>query len=377
MKVVIATIAEDVHARAVRRGLERLGHEVVLLYTSAYPAHLRQTITLGPDGDSSWHMRLEPGEETAEEAQRDDDEARALKEYAHEAGAAELGDADVVWARRIRMPQPPAVVDQRDRAFVARELRFFHNALWHAAAPGAFWVNPFAAARRADSKILQLQVARAAGLTIPETIVTNDPAQIRAFLRRNRDAGVVYKPFAVNSWEEDGGMLATLASPVSEEDLPDDELLRATPNILQRRVPKAYEVRLTIMGAQAFAIRIDSQRHPDGSVDWRNIFPEELPLARVTLPPAVVEACRRVMRMLGIVFGCFDLIVTPEGDTVFLEVNEMGQWLWIEFRLPEVPLLDAFCRFLLSRDPEFVYRPEGSLIPLADIAAGRKAVVEV
>ncbi|RME33023.1 MAG: hypothetical protein D6794_12045, partial [Deltaproteobacteria bacterium] len=70
-------------------------------------------------------------------------------------------------------------------------------------------------------------------------------------------------------------------------------------------------------------------------------------------------------------------IVTPGGEVVFLEVNEMGQWLWIEFRLPDVPLLDAFCRFLLSRDPEFVYRPERPLIRLADIAAGRKAVVEV
>lgn len=377
MKIVIATIAEDVHARAVRRGLERLGHEVVLFYTSAYPAHLCQTITLGPDEGPCWQMRLKVRDKAAEAARRDDEEARALAEYAREECAAELGDADVVWARRIRTPQTLPVVDDRDRAFAARELRFFHNALWYAVAPGAFWVNPFTAARRADSKILQLQVARAAGLAIPETIVSNDPARLRAFLRRNRDAGVVYKPFAVNSWEENGGMLATLTSLVTEDDLPDDELLRATPNILQRRVPKAYEVRLTMMGAQAFATRIDSQRHRDGSVDWRNIFPEELPLAAVELPPAVIEACRRMMKTLGIVFGCFDLIVTPDGDIVFLEVNEMGQWLWIEFRLPEVPLLDAFCRFLVSRDPDFVYRPDRTVISLQDIAKGRRNVMDV
>ncbi|RMF66773.1 MAG: hypothetical protein D6740_12690, partial [Alphaproteobacteria bacterium] len=339
MKIVIATIAEDVHARAVRRGLERLGHEALLFYTSAYPDHLCQTIALGPGEDPSWHMRLKVEERAAEGERRGDEEARALAEYALEEGAAELGDADVIWARRIRMPQPPPVVSKEDHAFAARELRFFHNALWHAVAPDAFWVNPFAAARRADSKLLQLRLARAAGLTIPETLVSNDPGEIRAFLQAHRETGVVYKPFAVNSWEEDGGMLATLTSTVSEKDLPDDEVLRATPNILQRRVPKAYEVRLTIMGAHAVAVRIDSQNHPSGAVDWRNIFPEELPLSPLTLPEDVVARCRAVMKALGIVFGCMDLIVTPGGEVVFLEVNEMGQWLWIEFRLPDVPLL--------------------------------------
>jgi glutathione synthase/RimK-type ligase-like ATP-grasp enzyme len=29
-------------------------------------------------------------------------------------------------------------------------------------------------------------------------------------------------------------------------------------------------------------------------------------------------------------FGCFDFIVTPEGEYVFLECNPNGQWLWIE-----------------------------------------------
>lgn len=32
------------------------------------------------------------------------------------------------------------------------------------------------------------------------------------------------------------------------------------------------------------------------------------------------------MRKLGIIFGCFDFIVTPDEEYVFLEVNPMGQF---------------------------------------------------
>ncbi len=37
-----------------------------------------------------------------------------------------------------------------------------------------------------------------------------------------------------------------------------------------------------------------------------------------------------VVADLGLAFGAVDLIVTPAGDHVFLEVNGNGQWLWLE-----------------------------------------------
>ena len=58
-----------------------------------------------------------------------------------------------------------------------------------------------------------------------------------------------------------------------------------------------------------------------------------------------------------IVFGCFDLIVTPNGDVIFLEVNPMGQFLWIEYLCPEIQLLELFCEFLLAQ--RFDFTPQG------------------
>ena len=67
------------------------------------------------------------------------------------------------------------------------------------------------------------------------------------------------------------------------------------------------------------------------------------------LPRAVEERCIALMRKLGLAFGCIDLIVTPEGEDVFLEVNEMGQFLWVEHSEPRSELLRCFATLLLHR----------------------------
>ena len=53
-------------------------------------------------------------------------------------------------------------------------------------------------------------------------------------------------------------------------------------------------------------------------------------------------------------FGCFDLIVNPVGDYVFLEVNEGGQFLFVEHYAGQ-PVLDAFCEFLTQGDVDFAW----------------------
>ena len=59
------------------------------------------------------------------------------------------------------------------------------------------------------------------------------------------------------------------------------------------------------------------------------------------------------MQSLGVVFGAFDFIVQPNGDYVFLGVNEMGQFLWFAEENSHFALLDTFVKFLISRRPDF------------------------
>lgn len=39
------------------------------------------------------------------------------------------------------------------------------------------------------------------------------------------------------------------------------------------------------------------------------------------------------MGALDLQFGCIDLVRTPAGEHVFLEVNPSGQWLWLDDQL--------------------------------------------
>jgi hypothetical protein len=59
------------------------------------------------------------------------------------------------------------------------------------------------------------------------------------------------------------------------------------------------------------------------------------------------------MDELGLVMGMIDLLVTPEGDHVFLKVEEQGEFLWLEQMCPDLPLVDIAARFLACGDPYF------------------------
>jgi len=56
---------------------------------------------------------------------------------------------------------------------------------------------------------------------------------------------------------------------------------------------------------------------------------------------------------------------TPEGDYVFLEVNEMGQFLFIE-RGCGLPLLDAFSEFLLQGRVDFEWNQDAVRVRYTD-----------
>ena len=51
--------------------------------------------------------------------------------------------------------------------------------------------------------------------------------------------------------------------------------------------------------------------------------------------------------MLGLSYGAVDLVLTPEGRYVFLEINPNGQYLWVE-DATGLPISDALCDLLMG-----------------------------
>ncbi|WDE12042.1 MvdC/MvdD family ATP grasp protein [Thalassomonas haliotis] len=276
----------------------------------------------------------------------------------------DLSEIEAVWHRRPQTPMVPGYIVPEDKMFVQQELCSSNQACL-ALLEHAFWLNPQAAAARANIKPLQLSLADKVGLAIPETLISNDPKGIKAFINSGQDA--IYKPLNALVWHEQGRNYATYNARVTTEHLPNDTLLSASPGIYQRLVAKQYEVRAQFFGRSCFAVSIDSNRLQYGELDWRLHQHQGTLSSPVELPDEIYQAACALMDELGLVCGAFDFIVTRDDEWVFLEVNESGQFLFLEQWCPELPVLDAFCKCLVSQDKDFAYKRVFQPRKLADV----------
>jgi len=53
---------------------------------------------------------------------------------------------------------------------------------------------------------------------------------------------------------------------------------------------------------------------------------------------------------LGLCYGAIDMILTPDGRYVFIELSPNGQYLWIEHETG-LPISDAICDLLAGDAP--------------------------
>jgi glutathione synthase/RimK-type ligase-like ATP-grasp enzyme len=211
-----------------------------------------------------------------------------------------------------------------DREFAQTESQRAMDALL--TVPRALWVNHPQVHIRANSKPAQLFVAQQVGLDIPLTIITNDPKQARVFVLQPGES-TVYKAMSQSLRLEDGKALFT--GLLTERELATLDLVRNTPGIFQRLVPKAYEVRTTVVGHKIFSGKIDSQAHSETQIDWRR-RPFDIDKQPIQLPYEIEQKLHKFMDAFGLVYGAFDFIVTPQGQHIFLEVNPAGQYMWVE-----------------------------------------------
>ena len=180
-----------------------------------------------------------------------------------------LGSARSVWARRLWPGRLSANLDPRYAAHCQREARTaFMDAL--GLLEGARWVNPLAAGRAAESKLLQLRLAGEVGLTIPPTLVSNAPDRVRAFHREIKGA-MITKLLEPLSQTMDGSGAFLYTTEVSDDDMAAIDELRHAPQIFQARIEKRVELRVIIVGDQTFVGAIEAGASARGAADWRRL----------------------------------------------------------------------------------------------------------
>ncbi|MFJ6214570.1 ATP-grasp ribosomal peptide maturase [Streptomyces sp. NPDC092296] len=302
--ILVLTGRDDLTADAVVEELTGRGEKVVRYDTADFPTRSRLAVSLTADG---WTGTLA--------------NSRTLR----------LETVKSVWWRRPNEFATPESWPGHARALAVSEAR--SGLLGVLGSLPIHWINHPAHDAAANYKPRQLAVAARAGLDVPRTIITSDPEQARRFMGSDR---VVYKGLG-------GGVLGPGRSRqflpvalVSADQV--DEGVSGTAHLFQENVPKAFEVRLTVIGRRMFPVAIHAGSDA-ARLDWRTDY-RSLAYEPVPLPEQVRTGVRTLMDELGLFFGALDFAVTPDGRWKFFEVNPNGQWHWIAVKAG-IPLVTA------------------------------------
>lgn len=237
-------------------------------------------------------------------------------------GPVVLGSAHGIWIRRPRWPEVAAEVkDPLDRLFARQEAVAAIGGAWRLLADRC--VSPPDVLQAARWKVAQIGVAASLGMPVPRTLVTTDPEQARSFVA---EGPTVLKAVAQGRVQTDTA--ERVGGTIEIDSTFDAEAVRPTPVLLQRRVAKVADVRVTAVGMRLFAVRITTPA--ESPVDFRQTDPQQCGFEVVELQTTVAEQLRAYLRHWGLRFGAFDLAEDEDGILWFLECNPAGQWGWLE-----------------------------------------------
>lgn len=309
--ILIVTNKEDIHPTPVIEHLERMGTPFFRLNTES----------LLSDYDFEWNCNPTSGSDF-----RIKNIHTGLEVFGHEIGS--------VWERRPIVPSELRIpnIDEINSHNLKEAHGFLSFLLYYLG--DRYCLGHHLFDRSSASKMLQLKLALELGMKIPDTCFSNTRSTIEEFATKHNI--ICLKSIDNdNIWFDDvlkEYVLYTQAVKSEELLTLPDEAFAQTVSYIQEYIEKDYELRITVVGDNVFACKIDSQLmdQASGLIDWRQGLDCGLKHSKYLLPPYIANFCLAFLHKLHLNFGCFDFIVTPKGEYVFLECNPNGQWLWIE-----------------------------------------------
>lgn len=208
-------------------------------------------------------------------------------------------------------------------------------------------INPYSVSQLIRNKAVQLHLARISGLKVPATLMSNSSGAVRTFFENGHRT--ICKPFESHTWEQGTGSIAVAGTfELDRDQLPEDEVFTFAPSIFQRRIAKSFDVRTVLMGQSVYSFAL---RTPDGALDWR----PQAALGEICVEPIatlsdVEKALLNFAQNTGVCFGSIDFAVDANGEWWFLEINEQGQFLFLDRFHPAARLQQKFCAFLTAHE---------------------------
>jgi len=316
---LVLSMAEDETAVRVVDELTARDHRVYWFDTDSFPRRAQVSSTNHGDG---WRTTLHGPE---------DDLA--------------LSDVVSVWYRRPRAFDLDPSLGPGEQRFANLEAQVGLGGLLRAV--DCLWVNHPDNIRTAEYKPFQLHLAAKAGLSIPNTLITNRPESARAFISEHDR--VVYKtlgPPVLLQGGADGQHEPVFTTLMRPEHVDQLASVATTTCLFQEYVEKSTELRLTVIGSEIFPVEICYAKDRE-VVDWRSNYAGH-DYRVYSLPDDIRAACLRLVDVFGLNFAAIDMVVTPRDEYVFLEINPNGQWSWLALAT-DLPMVESMADLLMSK----------------------------
>jgi len=319
--ILILTDESDLHADCVEQKLRLRQADFVRLDPGEFPSRAEASLKYSADGKA---------------------------EFTFQAGnkQVDLSDVRSIWSRRPTPAIPDTeITDKLTREYVSDECKIFLRDIW--TTTECFWVPaPDLVTQRAEHKALQLRIAASLGFELPPTLFTNSPEAFLDFYQQH-NGHVISKLVSSSFYKFTGTTFNRYTQVVSKRDVAYARRIRLCPVIFQAYVPKRVELRITVVGNKVFAAEIHSQHSNHTRHDWRRYDRYETPYFPHDLQGDIEQRCVQLVETLGLCYGAIDMVLTPDGRYVFIEINPNGQYLWIE-KLTGLPISDSICDLLIS-----------------------------
>jgi RimK-like ATP-grasp domain len=204
----------------------------------------------------------------------------------------------------------------------------------------ALWINHPLANSRAENKPRNLVHATSMGLHIPRTFVSSSPSSIAGWLQDSPNELVIKSVTHGLLQSKDSASMIFTQIVRSDFD-PFTMLTPGVPVIIQQRIKKTHDARVTIVGNRVFAAATEAT---DDSIDWRS-EPRKQHWVPIEIPSDVMHAVLTFCRNLGLNFAAIDFVISEDSEWFFLEINPNGQWVWIQ-QETGLPISDGFVELL-------------------------------
>lgn len=241
-----------------------------------------------------------------------------------------LGYDDIksIWYRRPKISEMNnTTLSKEDYSFCVREINSFLLSLW-SMLKDKKWVNDPFKLYLAERKSIQLKIAFECNMNIPQTLFSNDWYEIKDFIDK-KERKVIVKPISHGGFgSKDEYAIFTNDLETCEFKM-DESIVKISPFIIQEKIEKIFDVRVTVIGKRIFAHKIISYPNVH-EIDWRVLKPTEMTYESIELSADLRKSILKFVAKFKLHYGAFDFAVDSNAKWWFLEINPSGQFVWLE-----------------------------------------------